>query len=243
MWFSMKTNRLAWSLLLINILSAHACTKNLQKAEPQIETSANFVTHRQSEYQLGFGDVLDIRFFNNRNYNITVPVRPDGNITIEKIGDVFVDGKTPTFVDSVITAEFAKFLKEPEVTVIVTEFGNNHFYILGEVEAPGRYPIAKSMTTFQAVAAAGGVKKDAKMSNAMLIRKAETASPDVIQLNMKNPQDEGKSSPIYLDLKPNDIIYIPNTRISDFAGFMGNVYSTVLPPIDSYLRAIFWSRL
>ncbi|KAA3659826.1 MAG: hypothetical protein DWQ10_08115 [Calditrichaeota bacterium] len=239
----MKKNSLVYSFFLLLIVSTFACTRNTQQINFAENSSELATPTKKPDYRLGFGDVLDIRFFNNRNYNISVPVRPDGNITIEKIGDVYVDGKTPAYVDSVITAAFSKFLREPEVTVIVMEFGNNHFYVLGEVETPGRYAIAKELTAFQAVAMAGGTKADAKMSHALLIRRAETASPLIMPVNLKKLEDKENAAAIFLDLKPNDIIFIPNTRISDFAGFMSNVYSTILPPVDSYLRAVFWSRL
>ncbi|KAA3616261.1 MAG: polysaccharide export protein [Calditrichaeota bacterium] len=238
----MKIIKFISPFLGLSLIFSISCTKKIQKTElAKINPSVEEM--KLPLYRLGYGDIVEVRFFNNRQYNITVPVRPDGRISIEKIGDVFVDGKTPTYVDSVITSEFSKFLKDPEITVIVTEFGNNHFYVLGEVEAPGRYDIAKSMTAFQAIATAGGSKKDAKLSHVLLIRNADSPFPEVKNINLKNLR-KNKIDPTHsLGLKPNDIVYVPNTRISDFAGFMTNVYSTVLPPIDSYLRAIFWSRL
>lgn len=236
-----KANNLL--IVLFALIQGFACTSKVQNTNPLTSILTVPAAAEKPMYRLGFGDMLEIRFFNNRQYNITAPVRPDGRITLEKIGDVFVDGKTPVYVDSVITAEFSKFLKDPEVTVIVTEFGNNHFYVLGEVETPGRFEIAKNMTAFQAIAVAGGATKDAKLTNVLFIRNAASANPSVSVLNMKNIQSDSQSLSYRLGLMANDIIYIPNTRISDFAGFMTNVYSTVLPPIDSYLRAIFWSRL
>ncbi len=239
----MKSKIQILPLLLLLLQLSYSCSKNTRKSSPLDDNPTEPVHSDLPMYQLGYGDTIEIRFFNNRQYNITVPVRPDGRITLEKIGDVYVDGKTPAYVDSVITAEFSKFLKIPEVTVIVTEFGNNHFYVLGEVETPGRFEIAKNMTAFQAIATAGGTTKDAQLTNVLLIRDAASEQPGVRVLNLKNVQQRSADLAYRLGLKANDIIYIPNTKISDFAGFMTNIYSTILPPIDSYLRAIFWSRL
>ena len=207
------------------------------------DRSADYSTSGNEIYRLGFGDVLDIRFFNNRQYNLTVPVRPDGRITIEQIGDLDVSGKTPAYVDSVITSKFSNFLRNPEVTVIVTEFGNNHVYVLGEVDAPGRFVIAQNMTVMQAIASAGGATKDAKMSSVLLIRPDENLQPVITRLNLDDLQKKSGVQALTSMLRPNDIIYVPDTFLSDVSESMTQIYHSILPPVDSYFRALFWSRL
>ena len=72
------------------------------------------------EYRLGFGDEVEIKFFNNNQFNETIGVRPDGRITLERIGDIYVNGMTPSQLDSLVTVTYAEFVREPDVTVCRT---------------------------------------------------------------------------------------------------------------------------
>ena len=89
------------------------------------------------EYRLGFGDEIEVKFFNNAQFNEMITVRPDGRITLEKIGDIYVTGMTPSQLDSLITTTYADIIRDPEVTVFVRKFGSYQTYILGEVGDPG----------------------------------------------------------------------------------------------------------
>ncbi|MFQ6103275.1 MAG: polysaccharide biosynthesis/export family protein [Candidatus Glassbacteria bacterium] len=77
------------------------------------------------EYRLGFGDVIEVKFFNNERFNETVKVRPDGRISMERMGEIFVTGLTPLELDSLITLKYSEFIQQPEVTVILREFGGS----------------------------------------------------------------------------------------------------------------------
>lgn len=194
-------------------------------------------------YRLGFGDVLEIRFFNNSEFNVTVPVRPDGRISIERVGELYVEGQTVEFVDEVITREYAKFLRAPEVTVIVKEFGSNQVYVLGEVNRPGLYPITKEMSIIQAIAAAGGPKEGAKLNSVLLIRKRANGAPAVGRVDIDNAlENRSRSQNLTIDVRPLDVVFVPRTFIADLSNFMTRFYAAVLPPVDAYLRALFWSR-
>lgn len=197
-------------------------------------------------YRLGFGDVLEIKFFNNREFNETVPVRPDGRIAIEKVGEIEVAGHTVAYVDSIITQTYAQFVRNPDVTVIVREFGNNQVYVLGEVNAPGKFAIQQEMTVLQAVANAGGPKDTAKLNSVMLIRKNGNAAPVVSRVNLKKVErqhaaDGSAVNGGALFVEPQDVIYVPKTFFADVGAFMSQVYSGLLPPIDAYLRALFYT--
>lgn len=62
------------------------------------------------DYRLGFGDVLDIKFFRNSQFNVIITVRSDGRITLPKIGEIQVTGMTPMHRDSIITNTYGKFV-------------------------------------------------------------------------------------------------------------------------------------
>ena len=82
------------------------------------------------EYQLGFGDVIEVKFFDNERFKETVKVRPDGRISLECIGDIFVAGMTPAQLDSLVTRTYAEIIQNPDVTIFVRDFGGYQVYVL-----------------------------------------------------------------------------------------------------------------
>jgi len=205
------------------------------------------------EYCLGFGDVLEVKFFNNERFNETVTVRPDGRITMEKIGDVFVTGMTPSQLDSLITNTYAEIIREPDVTVFVRQFGSYQAYILGEVNTPGGYPVERDFTLVQALAAAGGIKHTASIGSIMILRQGKGNEVNALKIDISDYLD-GEQLSIYIAekdlslamnefyIQPQDIVYVPKTLIANVNDFLSQVYAGLLPPIDVYLRALLWSR-
>ena len=205
------------------------------------------------EYRLGFGDVIEVKFFNNNQFNETITVRPDGRITMEKVGDIFVTGMTPSLLDSLITVTYAGIIRDPEVTVFVRKFGSYQAYVLGEVEKPGGYSVERNMTIVQALAVAGGVKYTAALSSVMVLRQGKNEEVNALKVDVEGYLD-GEGLHIYLEdkdlevslhdflIQPQDIIYIPKTGFSSTVAFLEQVYAGFLPPIDVYLRALLWSR-
>jgi len=187
------------------------------------------------EYEIGYNDLLEVKFFNNPQFNETVRVRPDGRITLQKVGELFVIGKTPTEVKKIIEKTYRKILKKPEITVFVREFGGMNFYVLGVVKNPGNYPYAKNMTLLQAIATAGGYAPGAKQSSVFLIRKQKDGYFYVSRFNldMDNPL---KTVSQNVFVEPFDIIYVPKTFYGKTTDFLRNLFEGYLPPLDLYLQ-------
>lgn len=236
--------------LLVLILTTHSalqlgCGASVRQPATLAAQSASTTTgtglRPQPPYRLGFGDVLEIKFFNNRDFNETVPVRPDGRIAIEKVGEIEVAGKTPAYVDSVVTVIYSQFVRSPEVTVIVREFGNNQVYVFGEVNSPGKFAIAQEMTLVQALASAGGPKDTAKLNSVLVIRRDSNGRPAASRVDLwklaEHPEDGPNAA-----VQPLDVIYVPRTFIANVSSFMTKLYDSVIPPFDAYLRALLYSR-
>ncbi len=196
------------------------------------------------EYRLGYGDVVEIKFFNNKQFNELVSVRPDGRITMEKIGDIYVNGMTPSQLDSLITKTYAEIIIDPDVTVFVRQFGSYKIYVLGEVNTPGGYDLDRNMTVLQAFAAAGGLKTSANLNNIMVLRQGKNGAANALKIDAAEFFDDEyqnlAASDLYL--QPQDIVYVTSTFLSDASTFFTQIYSIILPPIDIYLRALLWSR-
>src|SRR6056297_2519352 len=86
---------------------------------PDLQATPEFV----DEYRIGIGDGLDIRVWRNEDLSVTVPVRPDGKISVPLAGDLMVGGSTPEEVSAIITERLSTYIRDPNVTVIVTEPG------------------------------------------------------------------------------------------------------------------------
>ncbi len=196
------------------------------------------------EYQLGFGDVIEVKFFDNERFNETVTVRPDGRITLQKIGDIFVTGMTPSQLDSLITVMYSEIIRDPEVTVFVRNFSGYQVYILGEVNSPGIYPLQKNMTVLQSLAAAGGPKNTARLESILILRRSEKEQLNASKIDLTKPLDGTNNATIenLLYIQAQDIIYVPKTYIANVSSFLNQIYEGALPPIDIYLRALWWRK-
>ena len=129
-----------------------------------------------AEYRIGPGDNLNIFVWRNPELSITVPVRPDGRLSIPLVEDVVAIGKTPTALAREYEQLLSKYIKEPLVTIIVTGFGGpipDQVRIIGEASQPRALPYRADMTVLDAVIAVGGLTRYAAGNNTVLIRTAQ----------------------------------------------------------------------
>ncbi len=193
------------------------------------------------EYQIGYNDLLEVKFFNHPEFNETVRVRPDGRITLQKIGDLFVMGKTPEQLRDTVLQVYRKILKNPDITVFVREFGAISFYVLGSVKVPGSHKYEKNLTVLQAIAMAGGFDRGAHVNNIYLIRKGSGGDFFVYRLNLAL-NDVKQALAQNLIVQPYDLIYVPKTTFASTMDFLKQLWEGVLPPLDLYLRTIYLYR-
>ena len=194
---------------------------------------------KSPKYQLGFGDVIEVKFFNNERFNETLTVRPDGRISMQKVGDIPVAGLTPTQLSRLITKIYGKILKNPEVTVIVRNFGGYQVFILGEVNAPGAIPLQRNLTVIQTLAQAGGYKESANLRSVLIMRRNKDGTIDAKRVNLraKSPEAILKND---LFVQAFDVIYVPKTFIANVNSFIDQAMSGLIQPLDVYLRAAWY---
>src|SRR5215831_6295235 len=128
------------------------------------------VAYGDSEFRLGPEDVIEVSVYQEKELSATVPVRPDGKISIPLIGEMPASGKTATELQKEISLRYAKFIAEPSVTVVVKEVNSPKVSVLGEVKNPGMYKIKDRATVLDAIAMAGGTTEYAKRDKVTLIR-------------------------------------------------------------------------
>lgn len=121
-------------------------------------------------YLIGPEDVLTISVWKEPELTQTIPVRPDGKISLPLLDDVQAAGLTPMELGSIVTKKLHKYIHDPQVTVIVTQINSQRVYILGEVARAGAYPLLPGMTVLQAISSAGGFSEFAKQSKIYVLR-------------------------------------------------------------------------
>ncbi|HJU05043.1 MAG TPA: polysaccharide biosynthesis/export family protein, partial [Nitrospiraceae bacterium] len=122
------------------------------------------------EYYIGPEDVLEISVWRNADLSKLVAVRPDGRISLPLLGDIEANGLTPAELTNVIATRLKQFKETPAVSIIVQQVNSYGFYVLGEVGAPGRYPLKSKTTLLQAITMAGGFTQTAARNRVVVFR-------------------------------------------------------------------------
>jgi polysaccharide export outer membrane protein len=160
------------------------------------------------EYSIGTEDILAINVWKEPELSRTVPVRPDGKVTVPLIGEIQAKGLTPNELEANIAKALKSFVANPEVSVIVQEVHSVKFNILGEVSKPGSYPLAKPTTVLDAIALAGGFRDFAKKTKIYVLRVRSDGSRHTMPFNYKNVI-KGKHFEQNVELMPGDTIIVP----------------------------------
>jgi polysaccharide biosynthesis/export protein len=160
-----------------------------------------------ANYVIGPEDLLDISVWKEPELTRTVPVRPDGKISLPLLNDVQAAGQTPTDLAVRLTESLRRYVNNPQVTVIVTAINSQHIYLLGEVTRPGAYPLLPGMTVLQALSSAGGLTQYARTQKIYVLRDGEGGQTKVL-FNYKNFLN-GKNPEQNVLLQVGDTIVVP----------------------------------
>ena len=160
-----------------------------------------------SAYQIGPQDVLKIDVWKEDQLTRTVPVRPDGKITLPLLNDIQAVGLTPMQLAAVITEQLKKFINSPQVTVSVTEINSRRIYVTGEVLKAGAYALLPNMTVLQALSSSGGFTQFARIKNIYVLR-TENGKQTKVPFNYKEAVS-GKNPGQNIELLPGDVIVVP----------------------------------
>ena len=158
-------------------------------------------------YKIGPQDLLKIDVWKEDQLTRTVPVRPDGKITLPLLNDVQAAGLAPMELASVISDQLKKYINNPQVTVSVTEINSRRVYVTGEVSKAGAYPLFPRMTVLQALSSSGGFTQFARVKNIYVLR-TENGKQVKMLFNYKEAV-RGKSPEQNIELLPGDVIVVP----------------------------------
>jgi polysaccharide biosynthesis/export protein len=180
----------------------------VKKNSPKDATAdASQTAPADSEYKIGPQDVLRIDVWKETEISRTLPVRPDGKISLPLLNDVQAAGLTAMQLASVISDGLKKFITNPQVTVSVTEINSRRIYVTGEVLKPGAFPLLPNMTVLQAVSSSGGFTQFARVKSIYVLRKEQ--GKDVKHPFNYKEVVSGKSPEQNIPLEPGDVIVVP----------------------------------
>lgn len=171
--------------------------------QPRSATQATAST--DASYKIGPQDVLRVDVWKETEISRSVPVRPDGKISLPLLNDVQAAGLTAMELANTITEGLKKFINNPQVTVTVAEINSRRVYVTGEVPHPGAYPLLPNMTALQALTSAGGFTQFSNPKKIYVLRN-ESGKQVKHPFNYKSVVD-GKQDDF--PLLPGDTIVVP----------------------------------
>src|SRR5215472_4933973 len=216
---NLASQLLKWTLLLAiltSFVSAQDTASSSQPSTPKPTTPAAAPDNvpksapgvRPESYVIGAEDVIAVYVWKEPDMSKSVPVRPDGMISLPLAGEIKAAGYTPVQLQDVLADAMKKYVSEPQVTVVVEKIASLSFNIVGEVNRPGYFPLTRRMTVLDAIAMAGGFKDFAKTKKVYVLRTAANGSEQRLPFNYKEVI-KGQNPQQNIELQPRDTIVVP----------------------------------
>jgi polysaccharide export outer membrane protein len=160
-----------------------------------------------ADYVIGIEDVIQITVWKNADLSVTVPVRPDGKISLPLIDDVQAAGLHPLELKGELTRRWKSFLSAPEVSVIVKEVNSFKIFMVGQVVRQGELQLKGPTRLLQAISLAGGLTTFADKSKIVVLRESGGVESRR-EINFKNVVS-GKRPEENILLLPGDTVVVP----------------------------------
>lgn len=197
-------------------LSANAMPSQTQQAATTASKSENSNSAKSSDeaqasnvapdYVIGADDTLHISVWKEPDLTETLPVRPDGKISMPLLNDVTAAGLTPLQLRDTITERLKKYIADPRVTVVVTGMNSRRIFVTGEVTHTGPMTLLPHMTMLQALAQAGFTQF--ANPKAIYLLRNESGKQQKLPFNYKEVV-KGNHPEQNIELKPGDTIVVP----------------------------------
>jgi len=199
--------RIVLAIATLGILSLAGCAATGPKSFPVSDTPGD-----AASYVIGPGDTLQISVWRSPELSTSAPVRPDGRISTPLVEDIVAAGRTPAELGREIETRLKKFVSEPIVTVIVSNFigpYSQQIRIVGEAVTPKALPYQTHMTVLDAMIAVGGLTPYAAGNRAKIVRNSGGHQVTSI-VRLTDLLKDGDMS-ANVDLQPGDVIIIPQS--------------------------------
>ena len=202
----------AWKTVVAGLwlMGGIAQAQNSAPAQPSSHSAADKIASPSiqagPEYVIGPEDVLLISVWKESDLTATLPVRPDGKISLPLLSDVQAAGLTPIQLAQSVTEKLKKYIADPRVTVVVTAINSKRIYMVGEVAHTGPIPMLPNMTALQALSSAG-LTQFANTKNIYILR-MENGKQQKMPVNYRKLVKGEQMEQNYV-LQPGDTIVVP----------------------------------
>lgn len=197
-------------IIAIMITGITACASTGTPELPPDSGSFGVVT---GEYRIDVSDQVSINVWKNPELNVTEPVRPDGKIAVHLVGDIAAAGKTPEQLAEDIERKLSSYIKDPNVTVILTGLAGQDYRskirVTGAVGNISSLNYSQGMTVLDAVLSAGGLDLYANGNGAKLHRQTDSGIK-TYGLRLKDILEKGDMT-TNVQLMPGDVITVPES--------------------------------
>ena len=207
----MPNSRVRSIVITLSTALAIASAANLHAQAPRPPAPSNAAVPTAvtlpGDYLIGPEDVIGVVFWRETEMSGDQVVRPDGMITVPLIGDIRAAGLRPDELREQLGKAAAKYLTDPNVSVVTRQINSRKFFMTGQVATPGAYPLTGPRSVIQVIALAGGLNEYADAKNIILMR-TENGKQRSFKFSYKDVA-QGKSLPQNLQLMPGDTIIVP----------------------------------
>jgi polysaccharide biosynthesis/export protein len=200
-------NVLSRAVLVVALSALTTAAQEPAKPPSSSSTATTPQAANDPSYKIGPQDVLRVDVWKEPDITRTVPVRPDGKISLPLLNDVQAAGLTSMELAGVIREGLTKYITSPQVTVTITEINSRRFYCMGEVLKQGSYPLLPNMTALQAISSCGGFSQFAKLKGIYILRN-EAGKQVKHPFNYKDVV-KGNHPEENIMLLPGDVIVVP----------------------------------
>jgi polysaccharide biosynthesis/export protein len=178
---------------------------------PKAPPAPSEIATAQYKYLIGAGDTLSIIVWRNPDLSISVPVRPDGRITVPLVEDLQAAGKDPSSLARELEAALTRYVKNPVVNVVVTNFAGPYgeqIRVIGQATRPQALPYRDRMTLLDVMITVGGITEFADGNRSSIVRASEGNKLYAVRLDdlLRNGDISANVA-----VKPGDVLIIPET--------------------------------
>jgi len=188
-----------------------------------------------SDYRLHVGDELAIKVMNEADFSNQIKVRPDGLISSPGTGEIQAAGRTLSEISEEISTNLKRWIKYPEVSVMLIEYAKHSIYVFGEVYAPGVREYTPNMSVLHALGAAGGSKGSGKLSSVLVLRRTGPSDLEVYRVDLEEAVD-GHVMARDIFLQPFDIVFVPRSIIGEINLFVDQFMKQNIAPFTAYIE-------
>lgn len=196
------------SIAVALLLAANPVVAADPKPVPDAKMPANLPV---DTYHIGVDDLVQVSVWHNPELGATIPVRPDGKISLPLIGDIVAGGRTPEEVAADVKKHLETYVRDPQVAVILTELRSHEYLsrvrVTGAVRQPVSITYRQGMTVLDAVLAAGGPNEFAASDRTELYRK-NGGGTTTFDVQLGKIMKKGELATNFA-VQPGDIITVP----------------------------------